>query len=178
MIHQKESTTDPESGYFYKGEHKKILPMQKNTCCDQNGFILDFEVTPGNVHGSVPFVELYKRIKEREHTRYYVMDAGYKIPAIARALLEDGKVPVFPYKRAMSKDVFFKHEYVYDEHFDCYICPYDQILKYSAVKRDGYRVFKSDKEKCKACPYRNRCTEIKDCVKTVTWHIWTDYMEK
>lgn len=106
MIHQKESTTDPESGYFYKGEHKKILPMQKIPVVIRMVLFWILKLHRGNVHGSVSFVELYKRIKEREHTRYYVMDAGYKIPAIARALLEDGKVPVFPYKRAMSKDFF------------------------------------------------------------------------
>jgi len=82
------------------------------------------------------------------------MDAGYKIPAIARTLTEAGKVPVMPYKRSMTKKGYFrKNDYVYDEYFDCYLCPNNQILKYSTTNRDGYREYKSDGKKCKDCLY-------------------------
>lgn len=48
--------------------------------------------------------------------------AGYKTPAIAKLLLNDGVEPLFSYKRPMTKNGFFrKHEYVYDEMYDC-IC--------------------------------------------------------
>ena len=30
-------------------------------------------------------------------------------------------------------------EYVYDEHFDCILCPEYQPLQYSTTNRDGYR---------------------------------------
>ncbi|MDI3518242.1 MAG: hypothetical protein PWQ34_389 [Caldanaerobacter sp.] len=31
----------------------------------------------------------------------------------------------------MTKDGFMKkHQYVYDEYYDCYICPQDEILTY------------------------------------------------
>ena len=44
--------------------------------------------------------------------------------AIAHELLEDGSEPLFPYKRPMTEDSFFrKYEYVYDEYYDCYLCP-------------------------------------------------------
>ena len=67
------------------------------------------------------------------------MDAGYKIPAIARTLIEEGKVPVMPYKRPMTKKGYFrKSDYVYDEYFDRYLCPNNQIPKYSTTNRDGY----------------------------------------
>ncbi len=70
----------------------------------------------------------YKRLKEKEKSRFYVMDAGYKIPALMRELIRDGKVPVMPYKNPLTKKGYFKkHEYVYDEPYDCYICP---IRKY------------------------------------------------
>lgn len=49
-IHRKVSTTDPESGYFHKGEHKKVFAYTANTCCDRNGFVLDFEVTARMIH--------------------------------------------------------------------------------------------------------------------------------
>lgn len=178
-VHQKVSRTDPESGYFHKGEHKRVFAYAANTCCDKHGFVLDFEVTAGNVHDSVSFWELYKRMKEKEGVKYYVMDAGYKIPAIAKEILEDGKVPVMPYKRPKTKKGFFKkYEYVYDEYYDCYICPNDKVLKYTTTNREGYREYKSDGRKCRKCPYRSRCTESAKHVKVVTRHVWERYMEE
>ncbi len=81
-------------------------------------------------------------------------DAGYKTPAIAKLLLDDGIKPLFPYKRPMTKEGFFrKYEYVYDEYFDSYICPNDQLLTYRTTNRDGYREYKSCGETCASCPY-------------------------
>lgn len=55
----------------------------------------------------------------------------------------------------MTPDGYFrKYEYVYDEYYDCIICPNDQVLKYSTTNRDGYREYKSDPKVCEPCPYR------------------------
>lgn len=105
------STTDPESGWFRKGEHKHVFAYAVETACDKNGF-------------------------------------------------------------------FRKYEYVYDEYYDCYLCPNNQVLKYSTTNRDGYREYKSCGAVCAACPYLSRCTESKSHVKVVTRHIWEEYMEK
>ncbi len=108
-----------------------------------------------------------------------IMDAGYKTPAIAHLLLEDGIQPLFPYKRPMTKEGFFKkYEYAYDEYYDCYICPGNQVLKYSTTNRDGYREYKSCGLFCSSCPYLHQCTESKDHVKLITRHVWEEYMEK
>lgn len=84
-----------------------------------------------------------------------------------------------PYKRPMTKDGFFKkYEYVYDEYYDCYICPNEQILKYSTTNREGYKEYKSDSKVCSSCPYVKKCTESKNTTKVITRHIWEEYMEK
>ena len=133
------STTDPESGWFRKGEHKHVFAYGIETACDKNGWILGFDVNPGNEHDSRTFKGLYDKLKDIGMEKC-VVDAGYKTPAIAKLLLDDGVKPVFPYKRPQTKEGFFKkYEYVYDEYNDCYICPNDQILKYSTTNRDGYR---------------------------------------
>lgn len=178
-VHRKVSTTDPDSGWFHKGEHKQVFAYAANTCCDKNNYILDFEVTAGNVHDSTSFWELYKRMKVLKDPRYYVLDTGYKMPAIARQLIKDEKTPVMPYKRPMTKKGFFrKQEYVYDEYHDCYLCPNNQVLPYRTTTREGYREYKSEGCKCKDCPYRSQCTESKDHVKVVTRHVWENYMEQ
>lgn len=109
MITQKVSTTGPDSGWFHKGGHKQVFAYAANTCCDKNNYVLDFEVTAGNVNDSVPFWHLYRRLRQNwKYGIYYVMDAGYKIPSIARQMIKDGKTPVMPYKRPMSQAGFFK----------------------------------------------------------------------
>ena len=107
-----------------------------------------------------------------------IMDAGYKTPAIAKMLIDDGIKPLFPYKCPMTKKGFFrKYQYVYDEYYDCYLCPNDKILKYRTTNRDGYREYKSNPHDCAKCPYIDQCTESQNHQKTVTRHIWEDYVE-
>lgn len=174
----KESTTDPESGWFRRGEHKNVFAYSVQTACDKNGWILGYSVNPGNQHDSRTFKSLYDKIKDIG-IQTLVADAGYKTPAIAKLLLDDGITPLLPYKRPMIKDGFFKKaEYVYDEYFDCYVCPNDQVLAYHTTNRSGYREYKSCGIVCEGCLYLKQCTESRDHVKVVTRHIWEPYMEK
>ena len=125
------STTDPESGWFRKGEHKHVFAYAIETACDKNGWILGYTVSPGNMHDSRTFKGLYDKVKDMG-IKTLVADAGYKTPAIAKLLMDDGINPLFPYKRPMTKEGFFKkYEYAYDEYYDCYICPNNQVLNYS-----------------------------------------------
>ena len=104
-------------------------------------------------------------------------DSAYKTPAIAKLLIDNGIKPLFPYKRPMTKEGFFKkYEYVYDEYYDCYICPANKSLRYSTTNREGYREYKSSN--CSNCPYIEKCTQSKDHVKVITRHIWEDYIEQ
>ena len=77
----------------------------------------------------------------------------------------------------MTKDGFFKKkEFIYDEMLGGYLCPNNQVLKYSTTNRDGYREFKSDKNKCVNCPFLLKCTHSKNHIKVVTEHVWNDYL--
>lgn len=174
----KESTTDPESGWFHKGEHKQVFAYSIETACNKNGWILGYTVSPRNEHDSRTFKGLFDKIEDIG-IKTLIADAGYKTPAIAKLLIDKGITPLFPYKRPMTKEGFFKkYEYVYDEYYDCYICPNNQILRYSTTNRDGYKEYKSCKHICSECPYLSQCTESRDHVKVVTRHIWEEYMEK
>lgn len=177
----KQSVTDPEAGNFHKGEHEGCFAYELQTFCDRNGFVLSFDAVPGNMHDSVSFFSAYSKLKERfqGQIKYLCLDAGYKTPSIAREIIRHGQVPVFPYKRPMTKDGFYKkQEYVYDEEFDCYICPNNKILKYSTTNRLGYKEYKSDRRVCESCPFVDRCTKSKNHTKVVTRHVWEEYMEE
>ena len=174
-----ESTTDPESGVFHKGEHKKCFAYTAQTGCDKNGYVMDVTVNPGNVHDSVAFDGLYDRLVDKNgDIEAIVADAGYKTPWISKRILDDGRIPVLPYKRPMGKKGFYPpYEYIYDEYYDCVICPQNQILSYTTTNRDGYREYKSKGNICENCPTRKLCTENQKNVKTVAKHIWCDYLE-
>ena len=179
--HIKESKTDPESGCFHKGEKEKCFAYTHQTFCDKNGFVLASITTPGNVHDSVAFFKAYNMLNEKfkEQIKNVCLDAGYVNPAICREIILSGHEPLMPYKRAMTgKGLFKKYEYAYDEYYDCYICPNNEILSYSTTDKNGYKIYKSNPEKCKKCRLREKCTRSKNCVKVVTRHIWEEYKEQ
>ena len=175
----KQSTTDPESGLFHKGEHEKCFAYVANTACDRHNFILDFEVGAGNIHDSRMFDGLYdKLIRQFPEIQVIAVDAGYKTPWIMKQIIDSNRIPAVPYKRPMTKPGFFKkYEYVYDEYNDCILCPANQVLAYSTTNREGYREYKSDPSYCKDCKFLNQCTQSKAQQKVVTRHVWEPYME-
>ena len=173
------STTDPDCGVFHKGEHEVQFAYEAHTACDARGFVLGYEVTAGNVHDSVAFDAVYDKVTDAfPEVRTVAMDAAYKTPWICKRVFGDGRSASLPYRAPMTKDGFFrKYEYVYDEFYDCVICPNNQEMKYCTTNREGYREYKSDPKICALCPYRSRCTQSKSCQKTVTRHVWEDWLE-
>ncbi|WP_253806243.1 IS1182 family transposase [Geobacillus thermodenitrificans] len=177
----KVSKTDPESGLLVKNERERVFAYSYHTACDRNGWILQTYVTAANVHDSQAFFVLFERVKREIQScpEAVCVDAGYKTPAIAKYLLEQGVKPIWPYTRPKTKDGFFrKSDFVYDEYFDCYLCPNDQVLSYSTTNREGYREYKSDPAVCRSCPYLHQCTQSKSYTKVVTRHVWQDYYEE
>lgn len=174
------STTDPDSGVFHKGEHKKCFAYCAQTICDSHNFILGVTVNPGNKHDSVAFDEIYGKVTARfPQIKVVTADGAYKTPWICKKIFDDKRIPSMPYKRPMTKKGNLEWwKYVYDEYYDCVICPEYQILKYATTNKDGYREYKSDSSICRNCPSRARCTASKTCQKTVAIHIWKDYIER
>lgn len=173
------SKTDPESGLFHKGEHEKCFAYTAHTACDKRNFILGVEVRPGNIHDSVVFDDIYNNVTAKfPEIKAVAVDAGYKTPWISKQIIDDNRIPVMPYKRPMNKEGFYRsYEYVYDEHYNCVICPENKVLKYTTTNRNGYRVFKSNPEDCVCCPNRYKCTNSKNKQKVVNKHIWGHYLD-
>ena len=174
-----QSVTDPDCGLFVKGEHKRQFAYEAHTACDKHGFVLETVVTPGNVHDSVAFDEVYDKLTETfPEVETVVADSAYKTPHICKKVFDDGRVLSTAYKRPQTmKSGHEWWKYVYDEYYDCVICPEYQPLTYRTTNRDGYREYKSDPKLCMNCPVRELCTHSKTCVKTVQRHIWKDYEE-
>lgn len=178
--HIKQSTTDPESGLFHKGEKEKCYAYSHQTLCDIHGFVVAVKTVPGNLHDSVSFFDVYNCLSPemQEKVENYCFDSGYNTPAICRQITLDGKTIFLPYKRPMTKKGFFKkYEYTYIKEFDYYVCPNDKILKYTTTNRNGYREFKSDPKDCANCPFLSKCTQSKKHQKVINRHIWEEYKE-
>ena len=175
-----ESTTDPESGVFHKGEHKKCFAYEAHTVCDKRGYVLETEVTPGNVHDSVAFDTVFQRLTEHyPEVQVVTADAGYKTPWICKQIFDSGRIASLPYKRPMTKKGNLPwYDYVFDEFYDCILCPQNKVLSYATTNREGYREYKSKSYVCKNCPVRERCTQSRQCTKIVERHIWHEYIER
>ena len=177
---KKINKTDPESGYYCKGEKERVFAYSAHVAVDNKGFVLDVHVTPGNVHDSQAFYPLYDSLMNKfdEKIQAVVMDVGYKTPGIAKKILDNNKLPILPYKRPMTEAGFFKkYEYIYDKEKNVYICPNGQVLRYTTTNRNGYREYKSVPEKCKNCPLLNKCTKSKNTTKVILRHIWQDSLD-
>lgn len=176
----KVNRTDPDSGVLRKNEKEKCFAYSFHTACDRHGFILGIAATAANVHDSTMLDEVLEQVKKNVGKPEYVaLDAGYKTPYNCKTLIDQEIRPVMPYTRPMTKTGFFKkYEYIYDEHYDCYICPNNQILSYRTTNREGYKEYKSDPQICKNCPYLSQCTNSKDYTKQITRHIWAHYVEE
>ncbi len=98
---------------------------------------------------------------------------------MCKQIFDSGRFPSMPYKRPMTKKGNLPwSEYVYDEYYDCVLCPHDHILHYSTTNRDGNREYKSRSYICRSCPDLSRCTASAQHTKLVTRHIWKDYIER
>lgn len=175
-----QSTTDPESGLFHKGEHKVEFAYTAHVACDKHNFVLGFEASPGNVHDSRMFDAVYESVTERFcEVETIAVDAAYKTPWICKKVIDDKRNISTPYKRPMTSKGFFKsYDYVYDEYYDCIVCPANQVLNYSTTNRNGNREYKSNPVICRDCPHLNSCTHSRNHQKVVQKHIWEDYIER
>jgi len=159
-----------------RANNKKMKKYTVQTACDKNGWILGYSVYPGNHHDSRTFKSLYDKIKDIG-IETLIADAGYKTPGIAKLLIDDGIRPLLPYRCPMTKEGFFKkYGYVYDEYYDCYICPNNQVLSFRTTNRNGYGGYKSCGTIFAGCPSLAQCTRSRNHVKVVTRHIWEPYM--
>ncbi len=99
-----------------KGSHERQFAYEAHTTCDQHGWILEVEVTAGNVSGSVAWDAVYDQVPSKFlGAKFIVMDAGYKTPWIANKTLEDSRIPILPYTRYTGrKDKFHPWDFTYD----------------------------------------------------------------
>lgn len=172
------SSTDPDCGMFVKGEHERQFAYEAHTVCEKHGFILDVEVTAGNVHDSVAWDAVYDRISKKYDVEFVTMDAGYKTPWIAKKILDDGKVPILPYTRYKgNKEQFRPWEYQYDHVNDSYTCPRGGVLRHTTTDRNGKHTYRSNPKHCVNCLRKMLCGANEKGQKVLSRHIWQEHLD-
>ena len=172
------STTDPDCGMFVKGEHERQFAYEAHTVCERHGFVLDVEVTAGNMHDSVAWDAVYDRVVEKVDVKFVTMDAGYKTPWIAKKTLDGGKIPILPYTRYKgNKEQYKPWEYEYDPMNDTYVCPLGGLLRHTTTDRDGKRIYRTIPKQCKNCAHKALCGANAKGQKVLTRHIWQEHLD-
>ena len=176
----KVSTSDPDCGYFHKGEKEKCFAYNVNVGCDRHGYILGMSIDSGNVHDSVAFYHLNLDYAYREQIETMVLDAGYSTAPICHSVHSEGKEIIVPRKRAASKGkgYYKKWQYEYNQEEDIYVCPLGCILRYSTTNKDGRKQYKSNEKQCKSCPHLKKCTQSRNCTKVIERHVWQEDLEE
>ena len=108
------STTDCDSGWFHKGEHKEVFAYSAQVACDTHGWVLGYTADRGNLHDSRTFFYLYAKLIEKFSEIDTVgADAGYKTPAIAKKLIDDGELAYFLTRDHVGRKNFFENEILF-----------------------------------------------------------------
>ena len=175
------SITDPDSGYMVRdGKPTGFHYLDHRTVDDKHNIITDVHVTPGNVSDNVPYLDRLDRQCERFDLNVEAvgLDSGYFTPAICKGLEERNIYGVIsPIQPRSVQGVLKKTDFIYDEHFDCYICPQNKVLEYATTKRQGYREYISRASDCRNCPLLNQCTKSKNHRRTIKRHVWERHKE-
>ena len=173
------SNTDPDAGMLYKSDKEKMFGYNSSVICDNNNYILTVDVNPSNMHDSVAFYSSFDKLINNydvNNIKYFVGDAAYITSHICKTIIDLDMIPAFPYSRlGYRKNYFKKYEFIYDEHNDIYICPNEKDLISTGINKDGYIIYKADKNDCKCCPFKDKCT--KGLYKQILRHVWEEYKE-
>ena len=147
-LKEKISKADPESGYYVKGEREKQFAYSAHTSCATMDLFL----------AQSSLLEIFMTVKSPFSSSNNRRDFFLKSIVLSLMLgirhlslfTFDSFEPstLFALFKAQRKKAIIKNEFLYDEYFDCYICPQDQMLAFSTVTREGYREYKSIKRMC------------------------------
>jgi Transposase DDE domain len=163
-----------------EGKPEGFFYLDHRTVDGKHNFITDIHVTAGNDHDSRPYLARLDRQPQRFgfSVDAVALDAGYLTAPICHALKQRDIFAVIAHRRfRLKKGLFHKWQYKYDEQKDVYTFPAGYKLAYRTTNRQGYREYKSNPSVCQDCPLRSQCTTSKNCVKTVTRHVWEEAKE-
>ena len=168
------SLIDPDCEMFVKGEHERQFAYVAQLACDKRGWILDFDVNPGNMHDSKAFLPFFYNKLLSFSPIVICTDAAYGTGAIARFVQEENIKLLTPYvspKRIRTE--FGKKKFTYIDDIDEYLCPNRKSLVPWNIDKAGNVQYKIYSFECDNCPFKEKCLK-NYAFKTVTRNIYED----
>ncbi|MDY0139715.1 MAG: IS1182 family transposase [Candidatus Izemoplasmatales bacterium] len=162
---KKESKTDPDSGWLHKGEKEHQFAYNAHTVCDKNGYILNTQVLPSNVHDTQGFGNPYREVTNtyKGKIKTVALDAGYISGPLIKEICDNGQLPLLPYKRASRKRNEVYKKLNYDENLNIYIHEEKGIYEYVNTTRQGYKVYRNkNKEEIRISVYEDYHNYVRD----------------
>jgi transposase len=141
------STTDEESGYYFRSHKEKgFMYLDHRTVDDQCNIIVDCHITKGNVHDSQPYIHRLKAIKKTFDFDIQAvgLDSGYQSLDIKKYLNDHGIIGIIGSRRTGTKASRAKNrQFDYDSKNDLYIHKKTgEVLKYTGnIDRNGYKKY-------------------------------------
>lgn len=178
----KVSETDEESGYYHRDNKEKgFMYLDHRTVDSKCNIIVDFYITKGNVHDSVPYISRLEYIKRKYgfNIKEVGIDSGYDTIDIKKYLHDNNIYGVIAYRRyGKAETTVRKNRFKYIKESDCYVCPETgAILEYTGrIDRNGYKYY-SSKENCENCPEKEGCCNKKE-YRSITRHICEELNEE
>ncbi len=170
------SKIDPDSGMFVKGEHERHFAYVDQVACDRFGWILGFDVNPGNMHDSKAFLPFFKERLLKYNPDVVCGDAAYNNTSIARFTEEYNVQLLAPYVRPKKDKDSFGKGFKYYLEANCYLCPNGKMLTYNNIDKNGYMEYTIEKHECNDCPFKTRCLKSYP-KKVVRHHLYSDYLK-
>ncbi len=171
-----ESKTDPESGMFVKGEHERVFAYVDQVACDKRGYVVGFDVNPGNVHDSKAFMPFFENQLSLLNPNIICADAGYMNGALAKEVMDKGINFLAPYVCPRGNKDEMNKLFTYQLEIDSYLCPNGNLLYKNNVSKDGYIEYVIDSYNCNGCPLKKECMKNYKR-KTIRRHMYQDILD-
>lgn len=171
------SKNDPDAGMFVKGEHERMFAYVDQVACDRHGWLLGFDVNPGNMNDSKAFLPFFEETLLGFKPLTICADAGYASALVAENVQGNHINFLVPYVAPKGPDTKFnKKAFSYQMEIDAYLCPNKKILEPTNINRDGYVEYSIDKKACGNCPFKKDCLQKHDR-KVIRRHLYEDCLD-
>ena len=154
---KKISVTDPDSRYMRKGP-----AYNGQAAVDENSRMVVAGFTTDAVADSSQLIPILEEIElnTKKNPTSITADTGYSARNALKELKQRDITGYVAQRENTSKGFPFE-KFKYDKNNDTYTCPNNKILKYLSQRKEA-RIYKANKEDCKCCPLRPKCSRFPD----------------
>lgn len=179
------STVDPDSRLMENKKNGLEMGYNLQIAVDsKNKLIVDFDVTqnPSDQGNLSSMSKKAKEVfgKDKKDKLELLADKGFYQAEDLMECEENNTITYVTkqlYSNSTKDKDFYTDKFNYDKDGDIYLCPAGQELRRIKHRKDVERIKYRNKEACKKCEYKDRCTTSKDG-RTISRSKEQDFLDK